>query len=393
MVTVTRYICADTLNLNQNKKMQVNFSKMLRMNLVLLLWCILCCSLTGIVDAGQGATLDGYTIHVMKSQKPAEPNILTKKEVGTFNFYVELSHVGTKVEAVPPNMTLVYQITSSDSSVIKEVLPKTYNAPSNTIKNVKAKQIYANGIIDNNVRADVSFSLKGKQTVTLRVSLIKNNDGNAVADSETIEINVVTATCTVYAQKPEVKYDAILKQPYCSRSDVGHSFWKISIDDDVVTANSETLKQEILSYCHNKFGHYPKPITNPVTGVEVPATIKIMAAQAGQIFNDSDHSFTHSVTFGIKARDALNALLKTRELHNNVNLKYHLLDQFARNCTGQCVELSINYAKCNAPTGEGTLGVQAFKTANIEWGLKIPFVEFRNPYHHAKGIEAINNAR
>jgi hypothetical protein len=289
-----------------------------------ILWSILPYFLTSTTFAGNGATLDGYSIRVTKGQKPAEPSILTKDEEGTFNFDVTLSHNNTRIEEVPPNMSLIYLITSSDKSVITNVLPRTYSAPDNKTFNRKSKVIFTNGSVDNAVRAGVKFTLRGKQKVTLRVSLMRNSDRRAVADSESIEINVIRATCTVYAKKPNVKFD-FMRHPYCSSDDVGHSFWKISMDSDSITSDDENFRQQILLLNNNKWGHYPK------------GNIVVLTNQSGQIVDDNGHEFTHSKTFDIKADDALAALRKIKELHSNANLKYHLIDKLARNCTGQCV--------------------------------------------------------
>ncbi|MDR1382244.1 MAG: hypothetical protein LBJ67_00135 [Planctomycetaceae bacterium] len=119
--------------------------------------------------AGEGSTLDGYTIRVSKGPKPADPNILAKGEKGTFNFTVSLSHNGTHIEEVPPSMTLVYLVTSPEDSKITKVEPATYVFPPNGEQYSKTKII--NSKIDSAVSVEVDFlDLTGTQTVTLRVS-------------------------------------------------------------------------------------------------------------------------------------------------------------------------------------------------------------------------------
>ncbi|MDR0605095.1 MAG: hypothetical protein LBG80_12405 [Bacteroidales bacterium] len=114
-----------------------------------------------------------------------------------------------------------------------------------------------------------------------------------------------------------------------------------------------------------------------------------MVAQPGQIRDDNSHPFTSSASFSIKVNDAISALSKAQTLKNDQNLKYHVLNAYARNCTGQCVVISNDFAKCNAPTGKGIIGVKVFDVGDIEWSIHIPLVPFCNPYHHAEQIDSI----
>jgi hypothetical protein len=58
-----------------------------------------------------------------------------------------------------------------------------------------------------------------------------------------------------------------------------------------------------------------------------------------------------------------------------------------------CAVISRDCAKCNAPDGYGTMGVEVFSTGSIDWGLSFKGIKFCNPYHHALGIDTMNNAR
>ncbi|MDR1382245.1 MAG: hypothetical protein LBJ67_00140 [Planctomycetaceae bacterium] len=168
--------------------------------------------------------------------------------------------------------------------------------------------------------------------------------------------------------------------PVCVNN-VGHSFWKISIDNG--TTGSTNAGN------NDRLGHYPKPSIDPETNAEVPARIRLLIAQSGQICDDNSHSFTSSASFAINVNDAISALSEAQTLKNNQNLKYHVLNTLARNCTGQCVVISNNFAKCNAPDGKGITGVRVFDVGDTAWSIHIPLVQFCNPYHHAEQIDNI----
>jgi hypothetical protein len=215
---------------------------------------VCCCMAALTIFAGTGATLDGYTIRVNKGAPPAVPDILAKGETGTFHFTVSLSHNGVHVEALPSGMSLVYRMTSPDGTVITKVLPGTYVFPPANVQNMKAKVI-SSGNVDSSVSAEVDFlNLVGKQTVSLQVTLIRNSDSNGVADSESIEIDIVEATLTVYAAPPKnpVKMLHVSPNAVCfTGNDIGHSFWKVEVEKKLVGKRISKSHSTMMGH-HNR---------------------------------------------------------------------------------------------------------------------------------------------
>jgi hypothetical protein len=345
------------------------------------LLCLWCCILTLTAFAGAGAALDGYTIRVTKGSKPAEPNILAKGETGTFNFAVNLSHSGTHIEAVPPDMKLVYLVTSPIGSKITSAVPAAYDFPPTGSQNAKSKLIDSNQI-DTAVSAAVDFlNLTGKQTVTLRVSLVRNSDAQAVADSESIEIEIVTATLTVYACPPPLRKKILgLRHFY---GEVGHSFWKIGIDSNSATGinphitviDSASDVSITASVRGKKFGFYPQG------GIKA---LLALAVYDGEVRSDESHPYQASKSYSINLNKATDVVNQTVSLATQPG-KYQVRNDGGHNCTGQCANISNNTAGCNAPNG---IGMASWRPNALSLFGVTDFKSFPNPYHHAKQLSS-----
>lgn len=366
----------------------MNYLTMIRFALM----CIWCFCVTALAFAGEGATLDGYTIRVSKGAPPAVPSMLAKGEKGTFNFTVTLSHNGIHIEEVPPGMTLAYRVSSPEESKITNVEPKTYGFPPGGIQYVRGKAVDANNI-DSNVSAEVDFrDLTGKQSVTLRVSLIRDSDSVGVADSETIEVEIVSATLTVYADPPKKPVSVIHvdENAIClTGNDIGHSFWKVEVekrnewgtDKKIKLRNAEgeqnQASQDVVGI---PYGFYPLGWDKLVLAlIYYEGTI-------GDDRNNGHFENAVSKTYSISVADAQKVIDTTISLVSGHI--YHLANLApGKNCTKQCVYVGKTVAGCNTPNGVGMITWRE----NDKISIAIPsLIPFANPYHHSQQLRQSN---
>jgi hypothetical protein len=329
------------------------------------------------VNAAQNAYLQ---LEIGAGKPIASPNIAVVKEKTDINFKVWITDTVTKKEVMPLNVKqCIYKFTSPEG-LIDKTAPVT-----NAISSDKhsAELNVANFIAD--VKVTASRLTKGKLAVTLEAKVIFN-DNSSLTKSYTINIDVVEATVTVYAKKPDMVIERQdnngnkVSLYICNDNSgnpypdsIGHSFWQCSIDE---TNSTYTSEQKNLS--GKKFGLYPKNNQLKI--------FNLFSDVAGQILSDDSHLYSAGRTYHITVDKAKKLIDKTISQKKLATLKYNLIAQSADNCTSLCVKM-CNDAGGVSPDGKGLIGI--LRDENVTGCRSISDQPIPNPYHHAVQIEAI----
>ncbi|MDR2407830.1 MAG: hypothetical protein LBE13_06940 [Bacteroidales bacterium] len=314
---------------------------------------------------------DNFSLTVDKGKPDASPNPAAVNEAVTFRFVVSLyDSQGKRIEEVPTEVKQITYTVNCDVGTITNVVPNMVISTDKHSASKTVRQLYSG------VSATAQFPQAGNYSLGLTVTVMFNDNSTPLQKSYSIFINVVDATCTVFANRPPTKilYSALGVPIRHCISTPGHSFWKIEY-----SAPPGTLTSNETSVVGKPYGHYPKNTLS--SGKNVINVVD------GKIRDDSSHSYEESASFSITPANAKNALAETFRLCNDNGLKYHLINTFAKNCTGQCVRVSNSFAHANSPTGVGTIGW--VDNANDAEGTYDP-VPFSNPYHHAEQLKSLN---
>jgi hypothetical protein len=322
---------------------------------------------------------DNLQLEIGAGKPAASPNVAFPNEETVFNFKVWVIDSVTRKEVTPLNIKeCIYKLECPSGTITK-------TEPTMTIATDKHSATLTDAMLYYNIKQTAKCPSKGKLKSTLNVQIVFN-DNSSLSKSFSIEIDVVEATVTVYAKKPnnvvERTNNALGKiVAYYDLSNnntdiLGHSFWKCSIDESNLTLSVEekNIFQEIAG---KKFGFYPKNDTINTNDV------KAIVPTEGKIVNDDAHSFSASIAYSITVDNAKKVINKTNVLLKSPYLAYNVLIVFGENCTSQCVKMCNDDTGVTSPNGEGYIGV-------IRDGGKINVCPYTvpNPYHHANQIES-----
>jgi len=118
----------------------------------------------------------------------------------------------------------------------------------------------------SSVRSVVNFSQTGEHSLTLSVTVIFN-DNSTLSSSQSINVDVVDATLTVYADPPKNPSKVLFFPDAVGYTgfDIGHSFWKVEIDSGLVVGTNPQVSvidsgsnvSVNINVRGKKFGFYP----------------------------------------------------------------------------------------------------------------------------------------
>jgi hypothetical protein len=307
--------------------------------------------------------------------KPAiSPNVAVIDEEVAVNFKVWVIDTVTRKEVTPLNVKQYnYKLECPSGTITKTV-------PTMTIATDKHSATLTDTKLLPDIKQSAKFTTKGKLKSTLNVEIVFN-DNSSLSKSYSIEVEIVDATVTVYAQKPDkvverpddtgkmVLYYVLMKDAIHQYDDpVGHSFWRCFVDDNI----SLTSAQKALS--GKKFGLYPQHPTG--NDKDVPGIIK----------DDDSHSYAASRTFSITVDNAKKLIDKTISTKNLPNLQYNIIAKSADNCTSLSVKM-CNDAGGSSPDGKGVIGAILYES--VPGSIMLPPSSVPNPYHHVIQIKKL----
>ncbi|MDR1485473.1 MAG: hypothetical protein LBT09_11700, partial [Planctomycetaceae bacterium] len=193
---------------------------------MLQLSCVAC------INAAQN---DNLQLEIGAGKPAASPNIAVPNEETVLNFNVWVIDSVTRKEVTPLNIKhCIYKLECPIGTITK-------TEPTMTIAADKHSATLTSAILYADIKQTTKCLTKGKLKSTLNVKIVFN-DNSSLTKSFSIEIDVVDATVTVYAKKPDkvvprtnVKGKTImcyvLNDPTNPLHDsVGHSFWSCQID-------------------------------------------------------------------------------------------------------------------------------------------------------------------
>lgn len=220
--------------------------------------------------------------------------------------------------------------------------------------------------------------------------MIRKSDDKSVVGSEVIEVEIVSATFTVYADPPPLrKRIAGVRHFY---GGVGHSFCKISIDSSSLLPNEDPdlpkfPGKKIANHC---VGFYPDPdMKTHLIDYVIPIS--------GMMRSDDGHEYYSSKSYSIKPSDAKDAISKVVQVDSD---KYNVINIGGMNCTSQSSVIA-GVAGCKPPSGSGLIWYHAIRLKPDDPadpdnpnGLYGPGLPWRcpNPYVHAIEISKLPGA-
>jgi hypothetical protein len=328
------------------------------------------------------ADSDNFSLTVGKGEPEVAPNPAAVNEAVTFRFTVSLfDSQGKRLEEVPTEVkTIQYTITSCNHGLIISTSPNMPISPDKKSATGTARHLYSS------ITSNTKFSQTGNHSLTLTVTVIFNDD-STLSSSHSINVNVVDATFTIYACPPSVRKKIALVRHFYG--DVGHSFWKIAIDSNVLLPNENP---DLPSFPGNKIanhnvGFYPAPgmkthlidYVTPVDGIVRP---------------DDSHTWYSSKSYSITPSNAKTAIAKVVAVNSD---KYSVIVAGGKNCTSQSSVIA-GVAGCNPPNGNGLVWYHAINiipddpgSPNGIYGPGVPWT-CPNPYTHAVKIAELNGA-
>jgi hypothetical protein len=330
------------------------------------------------------AQSDNITLEISASKPATSPNVAVVSELTTFNFKVTVYNTTTRaIEAKPPNVKEYIYSFSCPNGTINSA------PPTATISTDKHSASLRSATLLPNAPLSATCTTKGKFMATLNVQMIFN-DNSSLSDSFSIELDIVDATVTVYAKKPDkvvtirdpktnedIHYYIKMRDILTPYGDyIGHSFWRCLIDESI----SNILQEKEKNISGKKFGLYPR------NGLDINI-VKADDKVPGTVIQEKDnHVYSASKSYSITVDKAKKLITKTIELNESTTLEYNIA---ANNGVNNCTSLSVkmcNDAGGASPEGKGRVGFRIYRsTGNI---LTFPN-SIPNPYSHATQLNGL----